>query len=183
MSTTAEALMLDAIRKTLRRDIAALGREVEAYPDDATLWVVVPGISNSGGTLALHIAGNLRHFIGAALGNSGYVRNRDAEFSDRDAPRVAVAEQLADAGRVVEAVLRDFDVSRLGEQFPVALPGGMPAKIGPFLMQNVVPRLSETPGEVRWTGPKLGEHNDEVFKEVLEMTEEDLDGLRERGIV
>ena len=31
-------------------------------------------------------------------------------------------------------------------------------------MQNVVPRLSETPGEVRWTGPKLGQHNDEVFK-------------------
>jgi succinyl-CoA--D-citramalate CoA-transferase len=56
-------------------------------------------------------------------------------------------------------------------------------EIGPFPMQNVVPRLSETPGEVRWTGPKLGQHNDEVFKEVLGMEEEDLDGLRERGIV
>ena len=39
--------------------------------------------------------------------------------------------------------------------------------IGPFPMQNVVPRLSETPGEVRWTGPKLGQHNDEVYKEIL----------------
>src|ERR671916_1170325 len=56
-------------------------------------------------------------------------------------------------------------------------------EIGPFPMQNVVPRLSETPGEVRWTGPKLGQHNDEVFKEVLGMTEENLDRLRERGIV
>src|SRR5215204_2698065 len=56
-------------------------------------------------------------------------------------------------------------------------------EIGPFPMQNVVPRLSETPGEVRWTGPKLGQHNDEVFKEVLGISEEDLDGLRERGIV
>src|ERR687890_181808 len=56
-------------------------------------------------------------------------------------------------------------------------------EIGPFPMQNVVPRFSETPGEVRWTGPKLGQHNDEVFKEVLGMTEEDIDGLRERGIV
>jgi succinyl-CoA--D-citramalate CoA-transferase len=55
--------------------------------------------------------------------------------------------------------------------------------IGPFPMQNVVPRLSETPGEVRWTGPKLGQHNDEVFKEVLGMSEEDLAGLRERGLV
>ena len=32
-------------------------------------------------------------------------------------------------------------------------------------MQNVVPRLSETPGEVRWTGPALGQHNDEVYGE------------------
>jgi crotonobetainyl-CoA:carnitine CoA-transferase CaiB-like acyl-CoA transferase len=56
-------------------------------------------------------------------------------------------------------------------------------EIGPFPMQNVVPRLSETPGEVRWTGPKLGQHNDEVFKELLGMTEEDLAGLRERGIL
>ncbi|MDQ2672563.1 MAG: CoA transferase, partial [Actinomycetota bacterium] len=56
-------------------------------------------------------------------------------------------------------------------------------EIGPFPMQNVVPRLSETPGKVRWTGPKLGQHNDEVFKEVLGMTEENLDRLRERGIV
>jgi succinyl-CoA---D-citramalate CoA-transferase len=56
-------------------------------------------------------------------------------------------------------------------------------EIGPFPMQNVVPRLSDTPGKVCWTGPKLGQDNDEVFKEVLGMSEEDLDRLRERGIV
>ena len=55
-------------------------------------------------------------------------------------------------------------------------------EIGGFPMQNVVPRLSETPGEVRWTGPNLGQHNDEVFKDILGMSAEDLDGLRERGI-
>jgi crotonobetainyl-CoA:carnitine CoA-transferase CaiB-like acyl-CoA transferase len=55
--------------------------------------------------------------------------------------------------------------------------------IGPFPMQDVVPRLTETPGRVRWTGPKLGQHNDEVFKEALGLSEEDLGGLRERGIL
>ena len=55
--------------------------------------------------------------------------------------------------------------------------------IGPFPMQNVVPRLSETPGRVRWTGPKLGQDNHEVFRDALGMSEEELDGLRERGIV
>jgi crotonobetainyl-CoA:carnitine CoA-transferase CaiB-like acyl-CoA transferase len=55
--------------------------------------------------------------------------------------------------------------------------------IGPFPMQNVVPRLSETPGEVRWTGPKLGQHNDEIYGEVLGMGQEDLADMRERGII
>jgi len=55
--------------------------------------------------------------------------------------------------------------------------------IGPFPMQNVVPRLSETPGEVRWTGPKLGQHNEEIYEKVLGMDEEELDALRERGII
>ena len=55
--------------------------------------------------------------------------------------------------------------------------------IGPFPMQNVVPRLSGTPGAVRWTGPKLGQHNDEIYGEVLGMGEEDLTTMRERGII
>jgi len=55
--------------------------------------------------------------------------------------------------------------------------------IGAFPMQNVVPRLSETPGEVRWTGPKLGQHNDEVYGKVLGMGDEDLEAMRERGII
>jgi succinyl-CoA--D-citramalate CoA-transferase len=56
-------------------------------------------------------------------------------------------------------------------------------EIGPFPMQNVVPRLSETPGEVRWTGPALGQHNDEVYGDLLKLGDDELAGLRERGIV
>ena len=56
-------------------------------------------------------------------------------------------------------------------------------EIGRFPMQNVVPRLSETPGEVRWTGPNLGQHNDEVFLDLLGVSAEELDRLRERGTV
>jgi succinyl-CoA---D-citramalate CoA-transferase len=56
-------------------------------------------------------------------------------------------------------------------------------EMGPFPMQNVVPRLTETPGKVRWTGPALGQHNDEVFGELLKLSEEEQTGLRERGVV
>ena len=56
-------------------------------------------------------------------------------------------------------------------------------EMGSFPMQNVVPRLTETPGKVRWTGPALGQHNDEVFGELLKLSEEEQTGLRERGVV
>ena len=44
--------------------------------------------------------------------------------------------------------------------------------IGDFRMQNVFPRLSETPGSVRWVGPELGEHNDEILKDLLGLSDE-----------
>ena len=56
-------------------------------------------------------------------------------------------------------------------------------EIGPFPMQNVIPRLSETPGKVRWTGPELGQHNAEVYEKVLGLGEEEQSSLRERGII
>jgi succinyl-CoA--D-citramalate CoA-transferase len=56
-------------------------------------------------------------------------------------------------------------------------------EIGPFPMQNVVPRLTETPGKVRWAGPALGQHNDEVYGELLKLSEEEQTALRERGVV
>ncbi|NLA36359.1 MAG: CoA transferase, partial [Actinobacteria bacterium] len=55
--------------------------------------------------------------------------------------------------------------------------------LGEFPMQNVVPKLSDTPGEVRWVGPALGEHTDEVLRELLDKTSEDLAALRTAGII
>src|SRR6187551_3396600 len=75
------ATLVTWIRAVLRRDLATLRRELDLYADDAGPWREVPGLANCGGTLALHLAGNLRHFVGARLGTSGYVRDRTAEFA------------------------------------------------------------------------------------------------------
>jgi len=50
-------------------------------------------------------------------------------------------------------------------------------------MYNVVPRLSETPGEIKWPGGDLGEHNEEIYGGELHLTSGDLDSLRSRGII
>ena len=50
-------------------------------------------------------------------------------------------------------------------------------------MQNVAPRLSETPGAVRWAGPELGEHNAEIYRDLLGLGEDDLAELQRNGII
>ena len=52
-----------------------------------------------------------------------------------------------------------------------------------FKMQNVAPKLSETPGEIEWVGPELGQHNEEVYGELLGMDSARRSELVERGII
>lgn len=55
--------------------------------------------------------------------------------------------------------------------------------LGTIKMPGIVPIFSETPGEIKWAGPKLGEHNAEVYKEWLGLDSSDLDNLKEQGII
>lgn len=117
----ARAVLRDSVLRLLLRDLAALQREMAAYPDDASLWRVVPGIANSGGTLALHLAGNLRSFIGAVLGGSDYVRDREREFTATGLSREDVRLELADAEIQVMRALTTLDLARLDLEYPHVL--------------------------------------------------------------
>lgn len=94
-------MLSSIIASILTRDLEALKREITAFSDDAGPWQSRPGITNTSGTLALHCAGNIQHFIGARLGGTGYTRQRDLEFSRRDVPR---AELVAELDRAIAAV-------------------------------------------------------------------------------
>lgn len=50
-------------------------------------------------------------------------------------------------------------------------------------MQNVFPRLSATPGSIKWAGPALGQHNEEVYRELLGYDTADLERLKQDGII
>lgn len=100
------------------RDFRALIREIEAYADGALLWQSVPGMPNVAGTLALHLAGNMRHFVGARLGGTGYVRDRPAEFSRRDVPREEVLAEVATARAEVARTFAALQGRPLPLEFP-----------------------------------------------------------------
>jgi uncharacterized damage-inducible protein DinB len=117
----------------LARELATFERELDLFPDDASAWKRAPGISNSAANLALHVAGNLRYFVGTVLGGTGYVRNREREFSRREGSREEVKAELRDARRVVEAVLPGLSAERLAAEYPEPV-NGVNLRADRFLM-------------------------------------------------
>jgi len=59
----------------------------------------------------------------------------------------------------------------------------MDPQFGPMRLPAPVPKLSETPGAVRWTGGEPGRDNDYVFREVLGLTAQAIDGMRKAGVI
>lgn len=106
-----------ALSELFKRDLQVLKSEIEAYSLEGKLWSVDKGISNSAGNLCLHIIGNLNHFIGAILGDSGYIRKRDLEFSLKDVPRAKLLEQIDATVYVVERTLKQLTASDLEKEY------------------------------------------------------------------
>jgi hypothetical protein len=117
----------DWIRRVMARDLTALGAQIEAYADERDIWKLVPGIENSAGTLALHLAGNIQHYIGAQFGGTGYVRDRDAEFTTRGVPQAELLELVEGAGAALQAGFDAIDDGALDETYPLDLGGVTPS--------------------------------------------------------
>ena len=121
MSVMESGVMRNALRVMIVRELWALDREIAAYPDDDSLWKTAPGISNSTGNLALHLAGNLRHFIGATMAGSGYVRNRAAEFSTAGLTREELRIQIRETIAELEVAFEKMTDGQLKEEFPLPI--------------------------------------------------------------
>jgi uncharacterized damage-inducible protein DinB len=107
--------------RLLEKDLNKLTEEINLYPDDNSLWVVQEGIKNSGGNLCLHLAGSLQHFFGAVLLNSGYVRNRDAEFSLKNITKAKLLGEVDEAKASVRDTLEQVSKKDLEKPYPLKL--------------------------------------------------------------
>jgi uncharacterized damage-inducible protein DinB len=91
----------DAVRSTLIAEMEELRNEVRKLAEgltDEQIWRRPLEHSNSIGHLMLHLSGNLNHFVGAQLGNTGYIREREREFTESNfPPRAQLFEQLDNA--------------------------------------------------------------------------------------
>ena len=89
------------------------------YRDEKNLWVIDKSISNSAGNLCLHLVGNLNTYIGAEIGKTGYIRNRDLEFSQKNVPQQQLIKMVEDTITVVEDGLNQLDPEDLEQEYPL----------------------------------------------------------------
>ena len=141
-------MILQHFLSSYLRDLNKLKEEISLYKNENDLWLLKGDIKNSAGNLTLHLIGNLKHFIGAQLGSTGYIRNRDKEFSDRNIPRekmiVEIDEVISMLGKVVSKI-KDED---LGKEYPIPFLGEK-RTIG-YLLLTLVTHLSYHLGQINY---------------------------------
>jgi uncharacterized damage-inducible protein DinB len=112
-------MFIDSLISLFTRDLNKLKAEIETYQNEEALWKTDKSIANSAGNLCLHLVGNLNTYIGAQLGNSGYIRQRDLEFSLKDIPRSELIEQIEKTIGVVNSILVKLSAEDLEKEYPI----------------------------------------------------------------
>jgi len=106
-----------------KRDLDKLTQEIQSYSDEKNLWILDGTISNSGGNLALHLIGNLNHFIGKEIGGFDYTRNREFEFGAKDVPRADLINEIKICRHNLIASLEGMDISLIEKHYPLEVFG------------------------------------------------------------
>ncbi len=116
--------MINGLADLFRRDLTRLAQELRAFPDDATLWATVPGITNSAGNLTRHLEGNLRHYIGKQLGGVPYTRMREEEFGGAPLPAADLIRRVDALQPLIPDIVAALTQPQLDAIFPESLWGG-----------------------------------------------------------
>jgi len=111
-------MVIATLRSLYDRDLKKLKTEIGQYHDESAIWKVDGDVTNSAGNLCLHIIGNLNGFIGAELGNSGYVRQRDLEFSTKETPRAELLKMIDETIAVMDSSLDKVTQENLEADYP-----------------------------------------------------------------
>jgi uncharacterized damage-inducible protein DinB len=116
-------MLNETLKSLFKRDLTKLREEIESYQKESNLWLVEGSIANSAGNLCLHLVGNINGFIGAQIGETGYIRQRDLEFSSKDVPRAELVKKIKDTIPMVDGVLDSLTPEQFEATYPIEVFG------------------------------------------------------------
>jgi len=114
-------MLIQTLKTLFERDLKKLKQEIESYQDEKNIWMIDKSIANSAGNLCLHLVGNLNTFIGVQFGKTGYIRNRELEFSQKDVPRIELVKKIDETIMVVANSLDKIKTEQLSEDYPIVV--------------------------------------------------------------
>lgn len=112
-------MLTETLKKLFNRDLSKLKSEIEAYQKEENLWRIDYGIANPAGNLCLHLVGNLNTYIGAVLGGTDYVRNRELEFSLKDIPKQELINMIEATINIVSKTLDQVSQEQMDNEYPI----------------------------------------------------------------
>ncbi len=126
----------------------SLKDEISLYKDPGNIWLLAGSISNTPGNLCLHVCGNLNHFFGAVIGNTGYIRERDLEFSKKKLSREELINDIEQTkimiGKIFDGLTPDdinkiYPINKFGENVTYG-----------FIFSRLVSHLSYHLGQINY---------------------------------
>lgn len=141
-------VVLESLAELFDRDLDRLLKELKAYNDEEKLWIVKNEISNSGGNLVLHLSGNLKHFVGAILGGSSYIRKRDDEFGLSGVKKSELISEIKETKKVVAETLKELEEEKLTEIYPINVFGKEMTTL--FFLQHLYGHLNYHLGQMNY---------------------------------
>ena len=148
-------MLIQAFKEFLERDVDQLKKEITSYANEKDLWKISGEIKNSGGNLCLHLCGNLQHFIGSVIGTSGYIRERDKEFSKKNISVPELVNEIDVTVNIVKKVLSQLKDEDLATIFPSPTFGKDNLTISYVLMQ-VALHLNYHLGQINYHRRMIG---------------------------
>ncbi|HEU4791639.1 MAG TPA: DinB family protein [Flavobacterium sp.] len=111
--------MIETLKTLFNRDLNKLKLEIESYQNESKIWSVDKTIANSAGNLCLHLIGNLNTYIGAQIGKTDYIRNRELEFSNKDISKEILLAQIKATTQTVNDALTLLTEEDLKKEYPI----------------------------------------------------------------
>lgn len=112
-------MLIETLKSLFDRDLNKLKFEIASYQNESKIWAIDKNISNSAGNLTLHLVGNINHFIGNQIGKTGYIRNRELEFSAKDIPQSQLITKIEETLIVVNNALDKLSIADLEKNYPL----------------------------------------------------------------
>jgi uncharacterized damage-inducible protein DinB len=110
-------IIIETLIKLFDRDLQRLEEEINLYQNEDSIWKTAGEIKNPAGNLCLHLCGNLQHYIGAILGRTSYVRNRENEFSAKNITKAELVAEVQKTRQTVHDTLENLKPSILETEY------------------------------------------------------------------